>query len=292
MTMTTGRNRGFTLIELLVVTAIIGVLVGLLLPAVQAVREAARRLQCKNNLMQLGLAVQNYQNTHEVLPPGSVNGTRPIRNIANGYHVGWIVQILPFIEQKNVWRRFDDSQSVYALANQTVRSISINTLICPSDPSSWVRGTDGAALSSYAACHHDVEAPIDVNNKGVFFLNSAIGYDDIPDGTGYTIFIGEKRAEQPDLGWASGTRATLRNTGSAMNRVSGPVVPFDEDSGSIGPGGRLVDPVGGFSSFHPGLVNFLFGDGSVRAFSSGTTPEILRLLGNRADGEMIDGSHF
>src|SRR5689334_12018810 len=95
-------HPGFTLIELLVVIAIIAVLIALLLPAVQAAREAARRVQCVNNLMQLSVAVQNYESAHEVLPPGVINPTGPIQNSAKGYHVGWMVQILPFIEQKNV----------------------------------------------------------------------------------------------------------------------------------------------------------------------------------------------
>src|SRR5829696_3130788 len=97
-------REGFTLIELLVVIAIIGVLIALLLPAVQAAREAARRSQCVNNLMQLGLALHNYESAHEVLPPGVVNPTGPIQNTPHGYHFSWLTQILPYIEQTNVHR--------------------------------------------------------------------------------------------------------------------------------------------------------------------------------------------
>src|SRR6476646_404760 len=90
--------RGFTLIELLVVIAIISVLIALLLPAVQSAREAARRSQCVNNLMQLGIALQSYESAHEVLPPGVVNETGPVLDQPKGYGFGWMVQILPYYE--------------------------------------------------------------------------------------------------------------------------------------------------------------------------------------------------
>src|SRR4051794_30989678 len=102
------RRPAFTLIELLVVIAIIAILIALLLPAIQSSREMARRVQCSNNLLQLGVALGHYASTHQVLPPGVVNQTGPILNLPNGYHVGWAVQILPFLEQKSVHRRFND----------------------------------------------------------------------------------------------------------------------------------------------------------------------------------------
>src|SRR6187431_609282 len=97
------RSRGFTLIELLVVIAIIAVLIALLLPAVQQAREAARRAQCKNSLCQIGLAIHNYEMAHNVLPPGSVNPTGPVRSEPIGYHMSWAVQILPYLEHQNVF---------------------------------------------------------------------------------------------------------------------------------------------------------------------------------------------
>ena len=208
------RPRGFTLIELLVVIAIIAVLIALLLPAVQAAREAARRAQCVNNLMQLSIALQNYETAYEVLPPGVVNDTGPIKNVPQGYHWSWLAQLLPYMERKNIHRHIDFNVGVYDGAiNQTVRAVSIRSFLCPSD--GFASPTDGIALSSYAGCYHDVEAPIDVKNNGVLFLNSAIRAEDIPDGRAYTIFAGE-HLNGPNLGWASGTRATLRNTGDAL----------------------------------------------------------------------------
>ena len=90
---------GFSLVELAVVIGVIALLISLLLPSVQSAREAARRTQCRNNLMQLAIALHNYEMTFEMLPPGSVNETGPIRNTPQGYHHSWIVQILPYIEQ-------------------------------------------------------------------------------------------------------------------------------------------------------------------------------------------------
>ena len=106
------RSRpGFTLVELLLVMMIIVILIGLLLPAVQSAREAARRTQCLNNLMQLGIAMGTYASSHSVLPPGVVNETGPIKNLPEGYHHSWVVQILPYIGQQNAYNQLNMSKS-------------------------------------------------------------------------------------------------------------------------------------------------------------------------------------
>ncbi len=204
-------QRGFTLVELLVVIAIIGILVALLLPAIQAAREAARRTQCSQNLVQLIVGIHNYEMAHRAYPPGTIEKKGPIQNHARGYHHGWITQLLPYLEQKNAFNHIDHSVGVYHKNNAPVRELGIDHLMCPSQAASY------GGYSAYAAVHHDVEAPIDANNNGVFFLNSHIAYDDITDGSAYTLFVGEKIVEQGDLGWMSGTRATLRNTGVSLN---------------------------------------------------------------------------
>jgi prepilin-type N-terminal cleavage/methylation domain-containing protein/prepilin-type processing-associated H-X9-DG protein len=239
-------RRGFTLVELLVVIAIIGILVALLLPAVQAAREAARRVQCSNNLVQLIVAVNHYEMAHGVYPPGTINAQGPIRNAPVGYHHGWITQLLPYLEHRNAYAHIDRSVGVYHPKNAPVRDLAINVLACASAVS------PGAGYSAYAGLHHDVEAPIDTNNNGVFFLNSRVRYDEISDGTSQTIFIGEKLTDSSDLGWMSGTRATLRNTGTPLGGIPRSILlgrpgqppsgrEFDDLSGGMG---AIVGPDG------------------------------------------------
>ncbi|HUP81916.1 MAG TPA: DUF1559 domain-containing protein [Pirellula sp.] len=272
------RPRAFTLVELLVVIAIIGILVGLLLPAVQAAREAARRCQCSNNVSQLILAVHNHEFSFERFPPGTINPTGPIRNEPIGKHISWVVQILPYMEQRAVFTGIDQSLGAYAVENSHARSQAMRSVLCSSQNVGLV---DNVAPTTYAGCHHDVEAPIDSDNNGVFFLNSRIRFDDIEDGSSNTIFIGEVADPDP-LGWISGTRATLRNTGSIQGRSSrrngAMPIPKEED--------LLL--VGGFSSFHTGGANFAFGDGSIRFLSQNIRPALFQKLGNRHDGQMLD----
>ena len=313
------RSRGFTLIELLVVIAIIAVLIALLLPAVQAAREAARRCQCVNNLMQLGIAAKNYENSFESLPSGVVNPAGPIVDAPKGYHFNWITQLLPYLDAKPVYRRLDFNKDLYMPENGTARSILMSSLLCPSATGAVRTGRTAPspplggdpAQTNYAACHNDAETPIDSKNNGVFFLNSRIRYEDIEDGASQTIFFGEKTAEDTELGWASGTRATLRNAGWLINgggrgianapirkrrrgRRRGRRRRHDRSPRpAASTAGDAKQPVvGGFSSRHPGGANFAFGDGSVRFLKNTMTPRIFKLLANRADGDLINADQY
>ena len=279
------QRYAFTLVELLVVIAIIGVLVGLLLPAVQAAREAARRTSCLNNLVQLNLAAHNFEFSHEHLPAGVLNPDGPIRNEEIGQHVSWTVQLLPYLEQQMVYSRFDIDAGVYAPANRELRNTRIPTLLCPSFP--FTNNPNDAGPSCYAGCHHDREAPIDSDNNGLLFLNSQVRYSDILDGSSNTVLFGELLPTIAELGWASGTRATLRNTSSlndGWNQINQRREAEPQPASVQGGLG-----VGGFSSLHPGGANFAIADGSVRFLAMTIDPDLFRQLGNRADGELMNG---
>jgi prepilin-type N-terminal cleavage/methylation domain-containing protein/prepilin-type processing-associated H-X9-DG protein len=279
------KQRGFTLVELLVVIAIIGILVALLLPAVQAAREAARRVSCLNNVAQLGLSLHNYEFHFETLPSGVTNADGPIRNEPQGTHVSWIVKVLPYLEQNILFQKFDQAAGAYADANAVVRAVPISVLQCSSDPVPAINEGGAIARSGYAGCHHDTEAPIDKDNHGLLYLNSKVRFSQIYDGTTVTILVSEALTSPTGLGWVSGTRATLRNT-SVIERgqpyLPRPAAPGADDKDKSG---SLF--VGGFGSYHPGGVNVGFADGSTRFLSQNVDPAVLRLLGNRADGEIV-----
>jgi len=308
------RRRAFTLIELLVVIAIIAVLISLLLPAVQSAREAARRAQCVNNLMQIGLAINNYEAAHYAYPAGTINPTGPIVNKPEGLHYNWITQILPYLDQANAYAHFNFRHGLYDQVNVTVRSHAISTFNCPSDPR--MGGRTGFHPSNYAANYHETEAPIDTTNHGVFHLNSATRLEMIRDGASYTLFVSEKKA-YPDLGWASGTSSTLRNTGTVPN--GGPPAPiFRPDTGIFemtgadqaidysgsGAAKPAPEPVtedgqkrlgmicGGYSGYHPGGVNACVGDGSVKFIKNTVQPAIFARLGHIADGQLISADSY
>jgi prepilin-type N-terminal cleavage/methylation domain-containing protein len=301
--MTRRPRYAFTLVELLVVIAIIGILVSMLLPAIQSARETARRTTCTHHMQNLILAVQEYEMAEEHFPAGTTNPTGPIQNLPNGQHLSWIAQLLPYLDEPNKFSNLDLEASAYAPQNDAVRQLSIRGLICPTEDSPM------RAMSSYAASHHDAEAPIDADNNGVFFLNSQITREELTDGAGYTIFLGEKCTfEKTDLGWLSGTPATLRNTGRRLSADAtnppadlGPapwlggtseLADSDEFLPHSRLGGNPDAPlgVGGFGSYHAMGANFAFGDGSIRFMMNDVSEELLAQLANRRDGTLVDDS--
>jgi prepilin-type N-terminal cleavage/methylation domain-containing protein/prepilin-type processing-associated H-X9-DG protein len=310
------RRAGFTLIELLVVMGIICILVAILVPTLGAAREASRRIQCMNNLKQIVMALHSYLATSNTLPAGSTAESGPVESVPQGAGLSWIASALPHLEQRGVYETIDFRQAASLAANYTAGVTRISSLLCPIEGSSgWSimpmispAPTGQMGRTSYAGCHHDVEAPIDVDNHGVLYLNSHVRVVDVVDGLSQTFFVGEV-AHSSNLGWISGTRAALRNTGSPINRLDpaapgltqagGPPLPADLtygeledriDSGHVIPSPRFV---GGFGSNHAGDgANFAFGDGSVRFVKSRIDLSVYQRLGHRADGEPIDEEQF
>lgn len=288
--------RGFTLVELLVVIAIIGILVGLLLPAVQAAREAARRMQCANNLAQLGLAANNFEFTYGSLPSGVSNPEGPIRYEPIGNHTSWTIRLLPYLEQSYAYESYDQSLGAYAPENAEIRLLQIHIWQCPSSSDHYQRDrgySDEATypISSYVGIHHSEESPIDITNNGVLFLNSNLKMSEIKDGLSHTLLISEKRGSGDRLGWVSGTRDTLRNLSSInLSHLNVPRNQKREMWNEPPFVGSLE--VGGIGSYHTGGVNTVFVDGSVRFLSENTDPEVLKSLGGRDDRVLISDVEY
>jgi prepilin-type N-terminal cleavage/methylation domain-containing protein len=315
--MDSNKNRlGFTLIELLVVIAIIGILVGLLVPAVQKVREAAARTQCQNNLKQIGLALHGYHDANHRFPPGywasgpyldGVSDTSP------GW--GWATFILPYLEQDNVFRQLNLGQPVQ---NSPAIQTMIAMYVCPADltppgpfpvPNAFSNTVCLAAPSSYAACvGGDESETSDPVGLGVFYRNSQTRLTDISDGTSNTILIGERAWAHANGVWAGAIPGGVIKRGS-----SNPCQPII--AGAWYPASTLTlahahlnnalsDPDGSagmddFSSRHFGGAFFAFADGSVHFLRSVSadnpngsyTPDGLNFqaLATRANGEVISG---
>lgn len=292
-------SRGFTLVELMVVIGVISVLIALLLPAIQSSREAARRVQCVNNLLQLGTALANYESSNKVFPPGTVDAKGPVTNDPVGLRLGWGARILPFLERTSLYNQLNFARGAFDEENATAINFRLYSFLCPSD--------GRPAFTNYAGCHNDVEAPIDADNHGVFFLNSRVSRRDLTDGPATTILLGETTRAGALGTWAMGTAASLRNTGREINAEN----PFDPQPPAVASYPSLQDSfdptllqtmvdddaippdvVGGFSSNHSKGANFLFGDGSVRHLKSKIEASVFRSLGNRADGNLIDADAF
>lgn len=297
------RRPGFTLVELLVVIAIIGILVALLLPAVQAARESARRTQCNNNLKQLGLAIENYESTLRVYPPGRVGcdgiTSGPCNGNTNEQRVGTsgLVMLLPYMEGTTLYDAFDFNDgpwvgtSTWQAKNATAVASRPKTLVCPSDTSDPFVNTSGinAATGSYAFVSgsygpsQGINDNVKINNNGVFVYKYAILRSAVTDGMSNTMYVGEIIDAHTDRSYNIWTQAgrhesCLRSTENPLNTKPGTGI-------TTSPYGIPLN--GAFASKHPAGANFLFGDGHVAFLSENIALTTYRALSTRGNGETI-----
>ncbi len=290
------RRPALTLVEMLVVIAIIAVLIGLLLPAVQRVRDAANRMRCANHLHQIGLALHNYHGVHNYFPPGVSyrGGTDP------DPYMSWNTRLLPFVEQDNLWR-----QALQAFAEDKVFTdnpphVGLATVMdiytCPTDPRTLearlARGLYKVAFTAYLG----VSGSNHFRKDGIFYLDSQISLADVTDGSSNTLMVGE-RPPSADLWlgwWYAGFGQTQDGSGDMVMSVREFNLGLDGPGCPLGPytfgPGRVQNQCDAFHfwSLHiGGGANFLFADASVHFLLYSAAP-IMPALATRSSGESVE----
>lgn len=297
------KRFAFTLVELLVVIAIIGVLVGMLMPAVQAVRESARRVSCLNNLKQIGIAIQNFESSHKLLPPSR----------GADMFLTWPVYLMPYMEARNLYDQFD-LRITYSAQSTAAVKVGLPGFFCASrrspeslskfetegeqigtvgdyagnagtteylpndDWALYTRDVDGVFNSGYAANNPVVNGQLVNGGRGRYRLA------DIKDGLTHTLFIGEKAVSSDSMGQPGGLGDGCIYNGNeppVAMRLGGIGMPLQSRKKfDVDPAGRVLQ----FGSYHASVVNFALGDGATVGLRTTLDEETLRRLCSRRDG--------
>ena len=302
------RTRtAFTLIELLVVIAIIAILIALLVPAAQRVRAASARLQCTNNLKQIGLALHGYHDRMGTFPPGYKTAVAS-DNSDLGPGWGWAALLLDDLEQANLKNRIRFNLSIRDPANAPVCGQTLAIYQCPSERNSdafAVMDETGMAMatvgrSSYVAMNGVLGVSGDsFDNNGAFIRNVGMRTSDITDGLSNTLFVGERSSDMSSVTWTGavpmGIVPAQRYANPAdqlANAELAPALTLAHGSKDHLPNNPLVFDADATASFHALGVNFLFGDGSARFLGSDIKGEVYEALLTRAGGEVVSGNDY
>lgn len=297
------RRRGFTLIELLVVIAIIAVLIGLLLPAVQKVREAAARLQCSNNLKQIGVAMHHSHAAWGCFPPGFTSATNSPNGDSLGPGWGWGAYLLPYVEQNNRYRQITLTRDIADPLHATVRTTSLRVYLCPSDgpPAATFTVVNDAgnplcqvAFGNYVGVGGIYEVTgFPDTNTGVLLRNSQYRVTDILDGTTNTLMCVERDSKRsPMTTWVGAVTGSVNLPVNPALGNEGPATLILTNLGKPGDGrtpNNPLDHVEDSASRHTGGINALFCDGSVRFVPNTIDPDVWSSLGTRSGGEVPRG---
>jgi prepilin-type N-terminal cleavage/methylation domain-containing protein/prepilin-type processing-associated H-X9-DG protein len=313
------RPKGFTLIELLVVIAIIAILIGLLVPAVQKVRESANVTQCLNNLKQIGVALHNYHDSHGALPSGHVE----TQDGSGNYHYGtnWAISILPYVEQENLYRSYNSAVDNQDRSNQAFAQTYVPIYACPSDPNFnkvlapetigpnggsqpnppllFMTGSykamsgvgDASSANNFGGYWNQVQAALHVHpaGRGAFHGDGASmlrpeRFGNVKDGLSNTIFVGERHTTthaSRGAFWADSFN--LYSLGASWPYSSTLLADYDLCKSQVAENFCKY----GWGSVHPGGINFLFGDGSVRSIPVSIDMDVFMALSTINGGEVI-----
>lgn len=291
------KKQGFTLVELLVVIAIIGILIGMLLPAVQAVREAARRTDCSNKMRQLGLGLLNFETSNTELPDGWQTNDPGDPLSESGW--GWSATILPFLEQAPLANLIDFEMPIDDPGQVELAATVLDGFLCPSDPDAELLAFDSVdttvgqgsgntnenesdgeqiavARSNYSGVFGNITINGDpLDGDGAFFGNSATQLRDIRDGLSNTIIIGERRNDLGTVSWVG-----------VVDEVSEPfarIVGATDNPPNTSPA-SFQD----FRSYHPGGINIVLGDGSTQFVADSIEQLTFQSLGTINGGEIAN----